>query len=88
MQQDNLKKNEEVTGTKRPFPLYEVIGVIVGAIGGFLYYHYYGCVTGSCPITSNPWITTIWGAVMGYLVVGIFKPSKKRKKEIVQKDNF
>jgi len=77
MEQDNLNENVAGSSPKRAFPVYEIIGIGIGAIGGFLYYQFYGCTSGSCPLNSNPWITTIWGALMGYLFVGIFKPSKK-----------
>jgi len=56
----------------------ELIGIVVGALGGFLYWKFIGCSSGSCPITSSPLISTIWGAVMGWLVVGIFKNKKKQ----------
>jgi len=44
--------------------------VFIGAAGGFLFYRFVGCKTGACPITSNPWISTIYGAIIGamYLV--------------------
>ena len=29
------------------------IGIFLGAIGGFLYCHYVGCASGTCPITSK-----------------------------------
>ena len=45
-----------------------IIPVIIGAAGGFLYYKLVGCATGTCPITSNPWSSTIYGAVLGLLV--------------------
>lgn len=54
-----------------------VIGAIVGAAGGFAYYYFIGCKTGACPITSNPVISSIWGGVIGALLVdsvgGFFK---------------
>ena len=50
-----------------------VIGVVIGAIGGYLYYHYVGCASGTCPITSKPVNSTIYGAVMGSLFFNIFK---------------
>ncbi|GGD41530.1 hypothetical protein GCM10011514_01940 [Emticicia aquatilis] len=50
-----------------------IIGVIIGAIGGFLYYHYIGCASGTCPITSKPLNSTLYGAVMGSLLFNIFK---------------
>lgn len=54
-----------------------IIGTIAGAISGFLYYHFVGCASGTCPITSNPYITTIYGSVLGYLVFDMFKRQPK-----------
>lgn len=38
--------------------------VLLGALGGFLYYTFIGC-NGSCAITGNPWISTAYGALIG-----------------------
>ncbi len=43
------------------------IGIGVGAALGFGYYKLVGCASGACPITSNPWIATAYGAVVGAL---------------------
>ena len=51
-------------------------GGILGATGGYLYWRFVGCASGSCPITSSPVISTIWGAVMGGLIFSIFKKEK------------
>jgi hypothetical protein len=40
----------------------------VGAAGGYLYYSYVGCITGNCPITSNPYISTAYGAMIGLVM--------------------
>ncbi len=53
--------------------LLKIIGASVGAIGGYLYYHYIGCASGTCPITSNPYISVIYGALLGYLLLDMFK---------------
>jgi hypothetical protein len=58
----------------------EIIGLTVGAVGGFIYYKVVGCSTGACPITSNPWISTVWGAALGYLFGGMFNKNKKSEK--------
>lgn len=50
-----------------------VLGSIVGAVGGYLYWSYIGCTTGTCPITSSPVNTIIYGIIMGALLGGIFK---------------
>ena len=44
-----------------------IIGVVIGAAIGFAYWRFIGCTGGSCPITSNPWISTSYGAVIGLL---------------------
>jgi len=53
--------------------LLKIIGASVGAIGGYLYYHFIGCASGTCPITSNPYISVIYGALLGYLLLDMFK---------------
>ena len=44
-----------------------------GGISGYLYYRFVGCVTGTCPITSNPVISTAYAAFMGLLASMIIK---------------
>jgi len=56
-----------------------IVGGLVGGLGGFLYWYYVGCRTGSCPITSSPTMSVIWGAVMGGLLFSMF-PKKKNEK--------
>lgn len=51
-----------------PYALKIGIGVALGAAAGFAYYRFVGCSTGACPITSNPWISTGYGALMGGLL--------------------
>ena len=53
------------------------IGVVVGAIAGYLYYFYVGCASGSCAITSKPLNSTLYGAAMGGLVFNMFIKSSK-----------
>jgi hypothetical protein len=53
------------------------IGAIAGAIAGFFYWKYVGCLTGSCAITSNPIRSSIYFAVVGALICSIFKKEIK-----------
>lgn len=50
-----------------------VIGVVVGGGLGFAYYRFVGCSTGACPLMSNPWISSIYGGVIGLLIAGSFR---------------
>jgi hypothetical protein len=45
------------------------LATLAGAIAGFAYYWYVGCNSGSCPITSNPYISIIWGGLLGLFLV-------------------
>ena len=56
-----------------------IIGVIIGGLLGYLYYAQVGCVTGTCAITSSPVNSTVYGAILGYLVLGLFKKDKTEK---------
>jgi hypothetical protein len=54
------------------------IGVVVGAIAGYLYYFYVGCASGTCAITSKPLNSTLYGALMGGLIFNMFIKSPKK----------
>ena len=54
----------------------DLIGITLGAMAGFLYWKFVGCSSGTCMITSKPINSTLYGAVMGFLVAGIFKNEK------------
>ena len=41
----------------------------IGALAGFSYYYFVGCTSGTCAITSSPYISTLWGGMMGFFVV-------------------
>ena len=46
--------------------------VVIGAFLGVAYWNFFGCREG-CAITSVWWRSALYGAVMGYLAVGMFK---------------
>lgn len=41
---------------------------LLGAGGGYLWHRVVGCRSGSCPITANPYISTLYGAFVGLLI--------------------
>jgi len=58
-----------------------IIGAAVGAIAGFVYWQQAGCSSGTCMITSKPVNSTVYGALIGLLLFGLFK---KERKEVVK----
>jgi hypothetical protein len=44
-----------------------MLPIVIGAGAGFAYYYFIGCISGSCPITSNPYISTGYGAGVGLI---------------------
>lgn len=61
--------------------LITILGVLVGALGGYLYWRFVGCDSGTCAITSSPLNSTIYGAIMGGLVFSLFKKREKKDKD-------
>lgn len=59
-----------------------IIGIFVGAIGGFAYYYFVGCASGTCAITSKPLNSTLYGAMMGGLFFSSFKKQAKNPVEL------
>lgn len=45
----------------------QIVFTLTGAIGGFLYWRFVGCTSGTCAIKSVWYWSTLWGAAVGYL---------------------
>ncbi len=61
----------------------QIIFLLAGAVGGFLYWRFVGCNSGTCAIKSVWYWSTLWGAAVGYLVgdfIGDFVEKRKMKK--------
>lgn len=54
-----------------------VVGAILGALAGYLYWQYVGCESGTCAITSKPLNSTLYGSLMGTLFLGMFDNQKQ-----------
>jgi hypothetical protein len=48
-------------------------GAILGGIGGYLYYHFIGCASGTCMITSKPLNSILYFGLIGAIFLSIFK---------------
>jgi H+/Cl- antiporter ClcA len=64
--------------------IFMIAGIIVGIIGGFLYWKFVGCTTGTCPLKSNPLLMSIYGALIGGLLGNVIQDIFK-KKTVVEK---
>lgn len=54
------------------------IGIGLGLIGGYAYYHYVGCASGTCAITSKPLNSTLYGGMMGGLLFNMLDGRKNK----------
>jgi hypothetical protein len=45
-----------------------IIGVGAGGLLGYGAYRFIGCSSGACPLTANPWVSTLFGMIFGALL--------------------
>lgn len=61
--------------------LWTFLGLGLGAFAGYLYWWKVGCTQGSCAITSHPWRSAAYGALLGYLFFDALKERFKTSKD-------
>jgi hypothetical protein len=54
-----------------------IIAAGVGAMAGFGYWYFIGCNSGSCAITSSPINSSMYGALMGILLLNLVTDNSK-----------
>ncbi|NWJ49634.1 MAG: hypothetical protein HXX14_02105 [Bacteroidetes bacterium] len=57
-----------------------LVGLAIGAIAGFVYYRLFGSSPTNGPISSSPYLTILWGALIGFLITDIAYQSFKKRK--------
>jgi hypothetical protein len=62
----NKKVLEYISSSKFWKP---ALGIIIGGTIGFAYYSFVGCSSGSCTITSNPYLSILFGGFFGFAFV-------------------
>ena len=65
-----------------------IIFASVGVVAGFLYWKYVGCLSGTCPIKSVWYWSTLYGGLLGFLAGSLINDLviKFRKKKNVHQD--
>lgn len=58
-----------------------LLGSVIGAAAGWSYWNFVGCASGTCMITSVWYNSTMYGALMGGLLISSFSPSKTETKK-------
>ena len=46
-----------------------ILGVVIGGTIGFAVGYFGRCASGVCPLTSNPVVSAIFGALLGLVIV-------------------
>lgn len=64
-----------------------IIGAVLGAAAGFMYWNFIGCSSGTCMITSKPLNSTLYGGTMGALLLGMFQKEKDKSSVSSSKNN-
>ena len=57
------------------------LGLALGAVAGYLYYYFVGCASGTCAITSSPVNSTIYGTLLGGVLLNTFEGTFLRNKQ-------
>ena len=56
---------------------FTILFTTLGVLAGILYWHFVGCASGTCPITSHWYTMGGYGLMMGWLVGEIFRTKAK-----------
>jgi len=77
----NLCKTKKYDCMKTFFKkyLYVIIGTALGIAGGFLYWRFAGCTSGTCPLKSNWIIMSVYGGLIGGLLGNVVQDIVNKK---------
>jgi hypothetical protein len=64
-----------------------LLGILLGAAAGYAWYYFIGCSNGTCAITSRPLNSTLYGALMGFLLSQSFSTRAENNNTHERKNN-
>jgi len=59
----------------------QITFILLGAAGGFLYWRFIGCTSGTCPLQSHWAGSMLLGSVLGSLIGDLFESTRKKARE-------
>jgi len=63
---------QKIVGILKKYWIY-ITGMIIGAMGGYMYWYHIGCLTGTCPLKATPIVSILLGISVGLYVSTFFK---------------
>ena len=66
---------------------FQIFFTLIGALGGFLYWRFIGCNSGTCAIRSVWYWSTLWGTAVGYLVGDFIHDFIRKRKKKPEEQN-
>lgn len=57
----------------------KIIFTVLGATGGFFYWRFVGCTSGTCPLISVWYKSTLLGLLIGYLIGDVIVDLRKKR---------
>lgn len=66
-----------------------LLGFAIGVLGGYLYWYYVGCLSGTCPLKKLWYYDGLLGGFFGLLIVDLIRSvmvKRKKQKEKYEND--
>lgn len=55
------------------FSVWSIAGMLLGGLGGFVYYRTIGCHFEKCAFVSNPYLSILWGALLALIIAEVIR---------------
>jgi hypothetical protein len=55
------------------FSPWSLAGMLLGGLGGYIYYLTVGCHVEGCAFVSNPYLSVLWGALLALILAEVVR---------------
>jgi hypothetical protein len=76
LQGQSRKKSNKAPKSKLVFGLFSpwsLAGMLLGGLGGFVFYLAIGSRTEGCAFVSNPYLSILWGALLALILAEVIR---------------